>query len=155
MLSVLLLSAIFTGCGGRTIYTDPDAYVIGEDITVSADTMLHIASIIESEGSDVNRPDRGHGFYIVRFRFTNNGNSVVELHEQDFHEIVDGVIYRPIDGRMGFVPDKMPATQEVAPGETVSTRLVWMLPRGGNLLVLEFSPDFADQDIRINMYTVD
>lgn len=130
---------------------DPNANMIGSPVDITSEVKLNIIMVMESVGSDYARPDKGHVFNIVKFEVINNGSEAIELKEKDFKVLMEGQEYFPIEGRLNFVPDKMPASFSIAPGAQNTTKLVFMLPKKKALKLLAFKPSFAQAEIKFNL----
>ena len=147
-----LVMLLFVSCGNRNnVEIDPDANMIGTIAQASDNVDMDVIALIETTGSDYNTPDKGYTFYVVKFKFINNGNDAVELREADFFTTVDDVKFTPIEGKLNFVPDKMGESLILDGGVTVTTKAVFMLPTKGSTFVLTYQPNFSDNIIKYNL----
>ena len=145
-----LLFAAFAGCGTE-IVIDYDASMIGDQIEIADGVSLRVLSVVDTQGSDHARPERGYAFQMARLRIENNSDATIEISDRDFMAIADDRTFAPIDGYLNFVMQKMPDIQELEPGDSVTQRLIWMVPSDSSLLLIEFQPRFAQEQFRINM----
>lgn len=149
IICTLLLMFAFIGCANQKTIIDSNAIMIGESIKITEDTELEVMVVIESDGSDFARANKGHSFKIIKIRFVNNSDDVIELKESDFKVIADDQEFIPISGKLNFVLDKMKEIEKVEPNSTFIAKIVCMTPTNSKLTTMEFTPSFAPNEVKM------
>jgi len=52
-------------------------------------------------------------FNIVKFEIQNNSGNAIEIKENGFIVLTGDKVFEPIQGKLNFVPDKMPETVSI------------------------------------------
>ncbi|GAG63246.1 hypothetical protein ES703_95432 [subsurface metagenome] len=66
-------------------------------------------------------------FNIVKFEIQNNSGNAIEIKESDFSVLTCDKVFEPIQGKLNFVPDKMPEIVSIESGKKYNAKVVWVL----------------------------
>ena len=155
VICLLALLGSLTACGGTKAVIDPDAKMIGSEVSITENSKFKIMALMETTGSDYARPEKDNIFIIVKFLVTNDSKDAIEINEADFKANIDGQSFAPIPEKLNFVPDKMPKQVSIDAGSKYTAKLVWMISKKAASRVLVFKPSLAQNDIKFNLVQVE